>query len=115
VTDVTVAGTATDDVVATSDVDAEMSAAAETVDDRGTAVTLRSPSCVATSFIASTGSKTRPQPAGSQLGLTTDPLLLLLLLTSADDAVIFAAAADITPVRSHTHTHTAALSIKVFM
>ena len=91
-------------VSATADVvDAVLSADAVTLDDSGTAATLRRPSCVATSFIASTGSNTRPQPAGSQLALTTEPLLLLLLLlTDADDAAIFAA--DITPTQSHTYT-----------
>ena len=62
--------------------------------------------------MASTGSKTRPQPAASQLGLSTDPApLLLLLLMSADDAMIFAVPGDMTATHKHSHTHISLLSI----
>jgi len=77
--------------------DVEGSPSSEQVVDNGTAATLRRPSCVATSLMASSGSNTRPQPAVSQLDLTTDSPLLLLLVMSADDAVF----ADMTA----THTH----------
>jgi len=60
----------------------------QAADDNGT---LRRLSCVATSFIASTGSKTRPQPPANQLGLITELALLLLLLMMSNDGAVTAA------------------------
>jgi len=87
----------------TADVTADdVERSCDVVDGNETAATCRRLSCAATSFIASTGSRTRRQPAASQLGVITEPpplllmLLLLLMLTSADDDAILAAPADIT-------------------
>jgi len=100
----------TDDDVTGVDRSRDVEMSFDAADDNGTAATLRRLSCVATSFIASTGSRTRPQPAASQLGLITEPLpppplllLLMMLLMSADDAATLDVPADITA--THTRSH----------
>jgi len=59
----------------------------------------------AMSFIASTGSSSRPQPPASQLGLTTESLTLLLTASVKAD-VTCAVSADITATHTHTNKQT---------